>query len=68
MGVYIDENKLEIITVPKTIYFSLSKYANSSLKHEIDYITKNNDCLVQHTIKDKISQLLSNNVHEYTKQ
>ena len=47
MGVYTDESKLVIITVP-----SLTKNVKNSLKHEIDHIIKNNDCLVQYAIKN----------------
>ena len=47
MGVYTDESKLVIITVP-----NLAKNVKSSLKHETDHIIKNNDCLVQYAIKN----------------
>ena len=42
MRVYIDENKLVIIAVPKTIHFDLPRDVVNYLKHEIDYIIKHN--------------------------
>ena len=37
MGVYIKDNKLVIITEPKTIYYELSKDVDNNLKHEIEH-------------------------------
>ena len=53
MELIIKENKLVIITKPKTIRFDfLDKF---DLKHEIDLIIKYNECLAGHKINTKIS-------------
>ena len=48
MRVYIDENKLVIIAVPKTIHFDLPRDVANYLKHEIRYIIKHNEFLAKH--------------------
>ena len=59
MEVIIISAKLVIITERKTNYFDLSKDFDNNLKHEIDFFIKHNKYLAEHTIKCKISQLLS---------
>ena len=61
--VHINDNKLLIITEPKTIYFDLTQDVVNNLKHEIDFIIKQNDFLADHTIKNEISQILSKHKH-----
>ena len=58
MGVYVKDNKLAIITELRTLDFDLPKDVNNSL-NEIDSIIKQNEFLVEHSTKNKISQLLS---------
>ena len=53
--VYIDNNKLLIITVPKTIRFNLAKKMNNSLKQEIDFVIKRNGFLAEERIKTRLS-------------
>ena len=43
MGVIIKNNKLMIITEPKTIHFDLPRYIDNNLKRRIDFITKYNE-------------------------
>ena len=50
MELIIKENKLVIITKPKTIRFDFL-----DLKHEIDLIIKYNECLAGHKINTEIS-------------
>ena len=73
MGVHIDDNKLIIITKPKTIHVSLPQKVDSSLKHETDSIIKHNEFSAEHTIKSEIRWLLfkyknGNDIHEHRKQ
>ena len=78
MGVHIEVKKLVIITEPKAIYFDfisfwLSKDVDNNFKYEIDFIIKHNERLAEHTIKNKIGQLLTkyengNDVHKHRKQ
>ena len=73
MGVCIDDNKLVIITEPKTIRFNLAKKVDSSLKHETDHAIKCNGSLAKHTIKKEISQFLSkfkngDDIHKHGKE
>ena len=73
MGVVIKENKLVIIREPKTNNFDLLKDVNTNLKHEINFIIKDNKFLAEHTTKNEGSQSLSkykhgNNIHEHRKQ
>ena len=66
MEVIIKNSELVIITEPKDIHFDLPKdVGNNSkhLKHEIYFIIKHNEFLAEHTIKIKISQLLSKYKH-----
>ena len=50
MGVHIEDNKLVIITEPKTFRCDLPKNVGS-LKHEMDFIIKYNEFLDEHTIR-----------------
>ena len=61
-----------IITEPETIYFDSPRKVGNSLKHEIGIIIKPNGFLVDHTIKNEVTRLLSkykrgNDIHEYQK-
>ena len=51
MRVTIKDYKLAIITEPKTIHFDLSKDVDNILKHEINFIIKQKEFLVEQTIK-----------------
>ena len=67
------DDKLVIITKPRTIYFDLSKTFDNNLKHEIGFIIKYNEFLAEHKIKNQIIQSLSklkhgNDIHEQWKQ
>ena len=67
------DNKLVIITKPRTIYFDLSKTLDNNLRHEIGFIIKYNQFLAEHTIKNQIVQLLfklkhGNDIYEQWKQ
>ena len=73
MGVIIKETNFVIITESKTINFDLPKDSGNNLKHEIDFIKKPNEILVEHTLKKEISQLLckyisGNDIHQHGKQ
>ena len=59
MGPYIDDNKL-VITRPKTFnfYFYLAGNVDKNLRHEIDFIIKQNGFLAEQKIKNEIDQLL----------
>ena len=46
MGVYIDENKLVIITGPKTIDINLTNKFDNSIKHEIDLLIRHNELFI----------------------
>ena len=66
----IDDNKLVEITDPKNFhfYFDLPKVIDRNLKHEVDYIIKQNGFLAEQRIKNKTDRLLSkykhgNNIH-----
>ena len=63
MEVIIKNNRLVIITEPKDIHFDLPKDIGNNSKHEIYFIIKYNEFLAEHTIKIKISQLLSKYKH-----
>ena len=63
MGVVIKENKLVIIREPKNNHFDLLKDVNTNLKHEINFIIKDNKFLAEHTTKNEGSQLLSKYKH-----
>ena len=58
MGVYIEDNKLVIIIEPKTSHFDLPEDVRNNMKHGINSIMKHDELLAEHTIKNKISQLL----------
>ena len=47
MGLYIDDNKLVIITEPKTIHFDSNVETNNNLKHKINHIIKCNEFLTE---------------------
>ena len=55
MVVYIDNNKLSIITMPKTIRFNLAKKMDNSLKQEIDFVIKRNGFLAEERIKTRLT-------------
>ena len=64
-----------VIRDPKTLCFNFdwSKYVDWNLKHEIEFIIKNNESLAGIKIKNEIAQLLlkykhGNNIHEHGKQ
>ena len=61
MGVFIEGNKVAIITQPipflKTIPFGLPKNVDNSLRHEINFIIKHNEFLAEDTIKAKLALL-----------
>ena len=57
------DNKLVITTEPKILYFDLPKHADINLKDEIYSVIKHNELLAEHTIKNKIRQLLSKYKH-----
>ena len=61
--VHINDNKLLIITEPKTIYFDLNQDVVHNLKQEIGFIIMQNDFLADHTIKNEISRILSKPKH-----
>ena len=56
----MEENTI-VIRDPKTFYFDFHwpKNVDENLKHEIQFITKSNESLVEKKIKNKIEQLLS---------
>ena len=73
MAVIIKNNKLVIITVPKSTHLDLPKDIGNNFKHEIDFIIKHNKFVAGYTIKNKISRLLPkykhiNDIHELGKQ
>ena len=55
MVVYTDNNKLSIITMPKTIRFNLAKKMDNSLKQEIDFVIKRNGFLAEERIKTRLT-------------
>ena len=50
----INNNKLVIITEPKTTNFDLTIDVKNSLKHETDFIKKHKEFLAEHTTKNEI--------------
>ena len=50
----IKDNKFVIITKSKTIRCHLPKDANNILKHEINFIIKQNELLAEHTTKIRL--------------
>ena len=71
MGGIIKNNKLVVLVEPKTIHFYLPKVFRNNLKHEIDFIIKQNDFLAEQTINEN-SQLFSKkhgvDINEHRKQ
>ena len=68
------EDPLIVMRDPKTFYFYFHwpKDVDESLKHEIEFVIKSNQSLVEGEIKHEIEQLLSkykhgNNIHEHSK-
>ena len=61
----IDDNKLVEITDSKNFhfYFDLPKDIDRNLKHEIDYIIKQNGFLAEQRIKNKTDRLFSKYKH-----
>ena len=66
------EENMVAIREPKTFYFDLylPKDADKNLRHEIEFLIKNNECLADNKIKNEIKQLLSkykngNDIHEH---
>ena len=57
------DKKLVIKTEPKNFHFDLPKDVGINLKQEIFFIIKHNELLAEHTIRNKIRQLLSNYKH-----
>ena len=64
-----------VISDPKTFCFNFywPKDFDENLKHEIEFIIKNNEILAENKIKNNIEQLLfkcknGNNIHEHGKQ
>ena len=69
------EEIMIVIRDPKTFYFNFDwpKYVDEYLKHEIEFIIKNNESLAESNIKIEIEQLLlkykhGNGIHEHGKQ
>ena len=59
MEVYIDGNKLVIITEPNIIHFDSTKDIDENLKHKTDSIIKHNKFLPEHRIKTKLDNYYS---------
>ena len=54
-------------------YFDWPNNVDENLKHEAEFIIKNNESLAENKIKSKVEQFLSkykdgNNIHEHGKQ
>ena len=71
----IIEENIVAITERKTFNYDFDwpKNVDENLKHEIEFIIKNNESFVEKKIKNEIEQLLStyrhgNNIHEHRKQ
>ena len=69
------EENMIVIRDPKTFYFDFDwlKDVDENLKHEIEFIIKRNEFLVENKIKSEIEQLLlkykhENDIHEHRKQ
>ena len=71
MGVKTKSNKLVNATELKPIHFDLQKDVSNRLKHEIDFIIKDNRYyLAEYKLKKENSHLLSNykhgnNIHQH---
>ena len=68
------ENKI-VIRDPKTFCFNFlwPKDVDENLKHQIGFIRKSNESIVENKIKNEITQLLlkykhGNNIHQHEKQ
>ena len=64
-----------VIKDPKTFsfHFDRPKYFDENLKHEIEFIIKSSESLIDNKIKNPIEQLLlkykhGNNMHEHRKE
>ena len=67
MGVIIKENKLNITTESKIIYCGLPKTFGDNLKHETDFVIKDNDFLAEHTTKTLLVNYCPNtNMKQYS--
>ena len=69
------EEDMIVIKDPKTFCFNFDWpiYVDENLKHEIEFIIKTNESLVENVIKIEIEQLFlkykhRNNIHEHRKQ
>ena len=69
------EENMIVIRDPQNFDFDFDwpKDVHENLKHEIEFIVKSNESLVENKIKNEIEQLLSkykhgNNIHEHRKQ
>ena len=68
------EENMIVIRESKTFYFDFDwpKDVDENLKHEIEFIIKNNEFLADKKIKNEIEQLSrykhGNNIHEHGKQ
>ena len=56
---YIEDDKLVLVTKPKTVHFNLTKDA-WDLKCEIDSTMKHNEVSAEHTIKKRLNDYCSN--------
>ena len=71
----IMEENMIVTRYPKTFSFNFDwpEYVDQNLKHDIEFITKNNESLPENKIKNEIEQLLlkykhGNDIHEHGKQ
>ena len=58
--IFIDDEKLVMITLPKTIRVDLSIKINWSLRHDMKFIVRRDESLPEYTIKKKLSNYCSN--------
>ena len=63
-GVYIDDNKLVIITEPKTIHFDSNVETNNNLKHKINHIIKCNELFNRKKQQQRLDDYCSNIIME----
>ena len=73
MGVHIEDNKLVVVTEPKSFHFDLLKDVDINLRHEVYFIIKQNELLAESAIKIEIRQLMfrckhGNCIHEHGKR
>ena len=64
MKIYIDDENIVILTLPKSICINLTIKNNKSPEHDIKFIIGRNEFLSEFTIKNKIRQLLFKYGHE----